>query len=113
MRVFMVALLLMAGPVFGQERHEERLFATIQADIRHTEGYTRMKGKERERVDNVLRHLSDFDSQYQRGKFDKGKLDEAIDDLKNLAENNAMSSEDRRLLMDDLGRLREFRARRG
>lgn len=127
MRIFMTVALLLGsmGPTFAQEdrhrddRHredryrEENLCQTVAADIQHTEGYTRLKGRERERIENALRHLSEFDSAFQRGKFDKDKLDKAIDDVKNLADNNAMSPEDRRLLHEDLDRLREFRAHRG
>jgi hypothetical protein len=117
MRRLMVAALIFSSmsAIFAQEENyrEERLCATVEADIQHSEGYTRSKGKDRERADNALRHLSDFDSAFQRGKFDKGKLDQAIDDVKNLADNNPMGPEDRRLLLEDLRRLREFRARRG
>lgn len=127
MRFLMAAALLIGtmGATFAQEdrhrddRHredryrEENLCQTVAADIQHTEGYTRLKGRERERIENALRHLSEFDAAFQRGKFDKDKLDRAIDDVKNLADNNAMSPEDRRLLLEDLARLREFRAHRG
>ena len=113
-----IASILIAGSisvVFAQEDRyrEERLCATVEADIQHSEGYTRSRGRDRERADNALRHLSEFDSDFPRGHFNKDKLDQAIDDVKNLADNNPMSAEDRRLLQEDLRRLREFRAHRG
>ena len=108
----LLSSLVIGGAQEGRYR-EERLCATVAADIQHSQGYVRAKGRERERADNALRHLSDFDSEYRRGHFDRGKLDQAIDDVKNLAENNPMSPEDRRMLMEDLQRLRDFRAHRG
>ena len=117
MRLFLISTLMFSsmGVIFAQEENyrEEPLCATVETDIQHSEGYTRSKGKDRDRADNALRHLSEFDSAFQRGKFDKDKLDQAIDDVKNLADNNPMGPEDRRLLLEDLRRLREFRAHRG
>jgi hypothetical protein len=114
MKFLMIAILVIGTALAQEGRYrEEQLVGTVIADIQHSQGYVRSKGRERERADNALRHLSEFDSEFQRGHFDKDKLDKAIDDVKNLAENNPMSPEDRRLLMDDLARLREFRAHRG
>lgn len=69
--------------------------------------------KERERVDNARKHLSDFDRNLSQNKFDKGRLDSAIDDVKNVVENNTLEGRDRDALTTDLTELRRVRAMRG
>ncbi len=39
-----------------------------------------MSPKEKERYDNALHHLSEFDQGLAHARFDKGKLDTAIED---------------------------------
>jgi hypothetical protein len=70
----------------------------------------RFSAKDRERYDNALRHLSEFDSSLSRGKYDQGKLDTAIDDVNNICKNNILSPPDRDMLQEDLRALRELRA---
>lgn len=126
MRTILAAAFLLTLPVFAQDQdrrddrredrrdiREERLVQTVESDVQHAAHYAHISGKDRERIDNALHHLSDFDAKFARGDFDKGKLDQAIDDVKNVVDNNHLSADDRRILADDLSRLREFRARRG
>lgn len=90
--------------------HARDLVAQTHRDlrgIRHHESYS---GKERERYDNALKHLSDFDRQLARGKFDKDKLDTAIDDLNNVCKNNTLGPQERDALLGDLQSLRALRA---
>ena len=54
-----------------------------------------------------------FDRELARGNFDKDKLDQAIDDVKNVVENNTLSPRDRDVLAEDLRDLRELRRARG
>ena len=68
--------------------------------------------KERERVDNARKHLSDFDRNLSHNKFDKDRLDSAIDDVKNVVENNTLEGRDRDALTADLADLRRVRAMR-
>jgi hypothetical protein len=70
-------------------------------------------GRERSRVDNAIRHLSEFDSRYDRGHFDKGKLDDAIGDVQHVVDHNPLDERARRILWDDVSSLRAFRANRG
>lgn len=69
--------------------------------------------KERERLDNARKHLSDFDRNLSKNKFDKGRLDSAIDDVKNIIQNNTLEARDRDALTTDLAELRRIRAMRG
>ena len=69
--------------------------------------------KERERVDNARKHLSDFDRNLSNNKFDKGLLDSAIDDVKNVVEHDTLEARDRDALTADLNDLRRIRELRG
>jgi len=100
-----------AGAVaFGQEyRNARDLVAKVQADLQRAADFTRNNEKERERYHNVQNHLSEFDRELSKGKFDKDKLDGAIDDLKNVVKNNTLESHDRDELARDLSDLRTLR----
>jgi hypothetical protein len=100
--------------VYGQEYREARqLVDRVQADLQRAADFTRNNEKERERYHNVQHHLSEFDRELRRGKFDKDKLDAAIDDLKNVVKNNTLESRDRDALASDLSDLRTLRDTRG
>ena len=105
------------GGVFGDARG---LVSRVQEDLRRADGLLQRThkqreryDKEKERLDNAQRHLSELDRELARNNFDKGKLDAAIDDVKNVAEHNTLSPEARDALAIDLRDLREMRATRG
>jgi hypothetical protein len=68
--------------------------------------YSGKNQKERNRYHSVQHHLSEFDADLRAGKFDKGKLDAAIDNLKDVVKNNTLESHDRDALAQDLSDLR-------
>ena len=116
-RLAVVVLLMAAGSIaYSQdERYENArsLVANVQKDLRRAEHFTPPNGKEKERYFNAQHHLSEFDRELARGRFDKDKLDQAIDDVKNVVENNTLSPRDRDVLSGDLRDLRELRRARG
>ena len=96
--------------LFGQEHERARnMVAHVQEDLERAAEFTRKNEKERERYHNVQHHLSEFDRELREGKWDKGKLDDAIDDLKNVVKNNTLESHDRDALAQDLSDLRTLR----
>lgn len=108
--------------VYGQRgRREQRgpydnarsLVGQVQSDLQRASRYGRPSGKEQERYDNALRHLSEFDRDLSQSKFNKDKLDTAIDDLNNVVKNNTISPRERDRLNGDLQQLRSLRANRG
>src|SRR5437588_757791 len=53
----------------------------LEATIHHLEAISERNtysGRERERYDNAIRHVSQFAERLHEGRFDKDKLDEAI-----------------------------------
>jgi hypothetical protein len=96
--------------LFGQEYgHARDLVARVQSDLERSAEFVKSNEKERERYHNVQHKLSDFDKELRAGHFDKGKLDDAIDDLKNVVKNNTLESRDRDTLATDLSDLRTLR----
>jgi hypothetical protein len=96
--------------LFGQEYgHARDLVSRVQQDLEHAADFTRKNDKERERYKNVQHHLSEFDGDLRAGKFDKGKLDAAIDNLKDVVKNNTLESHDRDALAQDLSDLRTLK----
>jgi hypothetical protein len=85
------------------------LVARVQDDLRRAEDFTRNNEKERVRYENVQHHLSEFDGDLRRDHFDKGKLDDAIDNLKDVVRKNTLESHDRDALAADLSDLRTLR----
>lgn len=104
------ALLGTNVPVFGQEYGRARdVVARAQDDLRRAADFTATKEKERDRYRDVQRKLSEFDRDLTKGHFDKGKLDGAIDELKEVVKENTLESHDRDALASDLSDLRTLR----
>jgi len=113
---FLFCVLICAGlPGYAQGRFDyaRDLISRTQEDLKHAAVLTRDKKYERTRIDNTQRHLSQFDRALSRNKFDKDKLDAAIDDLNNVIEHNTLAVEDRDLLNRDIVDLRRMRSERG
>ncbi len=91
---------------FGRARD---LVSRVQDDLQRAADFTRNNEKERVRYENVQHHLSEFDRDLRHDHFDKGKLDTAIDDLKNVVKNNTLEGRDRDALAADLSDLRTLR----
>ncbi len=85
------------------------LVARVQSDLARAADFVQKDEKERERYRNVQHKLSEFDRGLRAGHFDQGKLDDAIDDLKNVVKNNTLESHDRDQLTADLAELRTMR----
>ena len=111
--VFYAAIAGAGTVAFGDEyrnvRELRNLVAKVQNDLQRAADFTRNNEKERERYHNVQNHLSEFDRDLQKGHYEKGKLDSAIDDLKNVVKNNTLESHDRDELARDLSDLRALR----
>lgn len=85
------------------------LVARVQNDLARAEDFTRNNEKERVRYENVQHHLSEFDRDLRRDHFDKGKLNDAIDNLKDVVKKNTLEGHDRDELARDLSDLRTLR----
>ena len=91
-----------------EPEHRRPLDATMH-DLQEIEERNTYSGKERERYDNALRHVSQFADRLQDGHFDKDKLDEAIGDVQHVIDNNRMGERAKRALLRDVAELRRLR----
>jgi hypothetical protein len=117
-RGFVIATLLVTAATlaFSQDGRHGRardLVSRVQKNLRRAERFTPPNEKEKERYHNAQQHLSEFDRKLSEGRFDKDKLDEAIDDVKNVVEHNTLAAEARDVLSRDLQELRDLRRARG
>ena len=93
----------------GIQEHERGVIDRTQDDLRKAADFERHNGKEISRCENAQKHLSDFDRELTRGHFDKGRLENAIGDLKDVMDHNTLDPEARDALQRDLGDLRIMR----
>ena len=113
------ALLCLCLPGISQERDRDRgrdnepraLVARVQDHLMRGERETRARDRERDRYENARKHLADFDQGLSRRQFDKGRLDTAIDDVKNVVDGNPLNPEAKQELARDLADLRGLRER--
>lgn len=81
-----------------------------QHDLQNVASVATMSGKERERYDNALHHLSEFDQALVHSHFDKGKLDQAVEDIDNVCKNNTLTPTERDVLLGDAREFRRLRS---
>ena len=96
----------------GQYDRGRNLVARTLSDLRRA-SRLEQGSRERERYANAERHLSQFDRELSRNRFDKDKLDSAIDDVNNVVERNTLDPRSRDNLRQDLSDLRRLRETRG
>jgi hypothetical protein len=110
-----VAALLLAGlvPTLEAQRdwdHARGLVGKAQQDLQNISSIATMSGKERERYDNALHHLSAFDQDLAHNHFDRGRLDTAVDDIDNVCKNNTLTPNERDVLLADIRELRHLKS---
>jgi hypothetical protein len=95
----------------GDEYNEARnLVQRIQDDLRtlHPTGH-----KDRDRVNDALKHLSDLDRKFTKDQFSKAPLSDAIGNLQGILDHNTLETRERDTLNADIHDLRELRLYKG
>jgi hypothetical protein len=95
----------------GDEYDEARnLVQRVQDDLRtlHPNGH-----KDRDRINDALKHLSDLDRKFTKDQFSKGPLSDAIGDLQGILDHNTLETHERDMLNADVHDLRELRLYKG
>jgi hypothetical protein len=93
--------------------HGRDTISRTQSDLRRAASFHPNSKKEQERFKNAQHHLSELDRHFVKGKFDKGTMDSAIEDIQNVLDHNTLQSQDRDALMQDINDLRALRSNRG
>ena len=68
---------------------------------------------EHDRYQHAIEHLAEFSGKLYGGRFDRGKLDRGIDDVRNVLARNRIDPRGREILSGDLNELYRFRANYG
>lgn len=90
------------------------VISRVQNDLGRIQSYMRADNHERDHVSRAMSELARFEDQYRNnGRFDKGRLDRAIDNLNHLTNADQLSPRDRDILRTDRDMLRDFRANGG
>lgn len=112
---FFAATMLFFGtavvPALAQYYDSARsLIQRTQDDLQHArDNDTTKTAKALERIDNAKKHLSDLDRHLAKNEWNHDRLNQSIDDLKNVVDNNTLLSADRDALSIDLADLRHVR----
>lgn len=95
----------------GDEYEEARtMVQRVQDDLHHLNPAS---GKDRERVTDALKHLSDLDRNFTKDKYKKGPLSDAIGNLQGILDHNTLEARERDMLNADIHDLRELRLYKG
>jgi len=109
------AVLIAPAGVWAQDGaypDARRLVQHVQDDL-HRVAQEDARHKEADHVQDALQHLADFDKGLSNNKFDKGRLDAAIDHMKKILDDNTIDAKDRDALRADVDDLRHLRVDRG
>jgi Ni/Co efflux regulator RcnB len=116
-RNLMTAVLVLsfaAAPVAfaqGDEYSEARnLVQRVQDDLHALHP---SEHKDRDRINDVLKHLSDLDRKFTKDKFSKAPLSDAIGKLQDVLDHNTLETRERDTLNADIHDLRELRLYKG
>ncbi|MDX2150345.1 MAG: hypothetical protein SFV54_06410 [Bryobacteraceae bacterium] len=85
----------------------------VLSRLERSQSYYRAGDSERKDFEQARRDLVRFRENWYRGRFDKDRLDGAIDHLKDLAESSRIHPRERQMFMNDVYALRDFRASGG
>jgi hypothetical protein len=99
------------GPSGGpyQPDSVSSLVEKVHADLNRGYDQWHLSKGDRERLNKAEKQLREFASDWHRGKFDKGNLDDAIAAVQHVLDNNHLSGEARDALGQDVEQLRNMR----
>jgi|GEM_PF-5570958 hypothetical protein len=109
-----VFALLLASVCAAQEeggnwKHARDVITRAMTNLRHIDHRAGFAGGDRDRYDRTMRSLSDVERSLADGRFDKNKLDEAIQNLDHVTRGRELDPADREHVLDDLKDLRRLR----
>jgi len=98
------------GPESGYEpRSVSALIDRVHEDLGRAYQVWSISSGDRKRLDHAEHELRDFANKWNRGRFDKGELDEAISGIHHVVDQNQMPPHEREVLFHDLEQLRGMR----
>ena len=108
-----ILLVAAAGPAHAQRRDGNIVGRVLrELDVAARGSHSYVDGHERKHFERAMDELRRFEDRWQRGQWDNGRLDHAIEALSHLADARQLDPRTRRLMAEDANLLRQFRASR-
>ncbi len=79
-------------------------------DLRQVAERNAFSRGERDRFSHAIEHLSEFSGKLSAGRFDRGKLDHGINDVRDVMQRNRIDPRGREILNSDLNELMRYRS---
>lgn len=113
---FLIPLLVQVPMAFAQGDEYDaarNLIQHVQDDLHSIQPAGPHQGKDRERIQDALKHLSDLDRHLTKDKFSKGSIGDAIDNVQDILNHNTLETRERDMLNADAHDLRELKLYKG
>jgi hypothetical protein len=113
---FLIPLLVQVPTAFGQGDEYDaarNLIQHVQDDLHSIQPAGPHQGKDRERIQDALKHLSDMDRRLTKDKFSKDAISDAIDNVQGILNHNTLETRERDMLTADVHDLRELKLYKG
>src|SRR5258708_33536890 len=116
--VFIACMLLAYGPVAQAQfdsgpRYDAHsvsaLVDRVHTDLDHAYGVWHFSNDDRERLNHSEKELREFAQTWDKGKFDVGRLDNAIGGIQHVLDSNKLPESDRAAISDDVTQLHRMR----
>jgi hypothetical protein len=85
------------------------MFDRIRADLDHVQAMA-FSRKDEDRIVETKEKVSELQGRMAEGRYDQPELDRVITNLERVVADNRLATRDRDILMDDLSRVRDYRA---
>jgi hypothetical protein len=95
---------------FHDEQWRGHLFGHVRMDLDHVQSVTWPGGRDSYRIDRTKQQLDEMQTFLEHGRYVERELDDVIVSLKRVVADNRMGPRDRDVLIDDIHRLRDYRA---
>jgi len=93
---------------FRGEEWRPHIFMHVRTDLEHVWSAVRASDKERKRLDRTKEELTQMQTDFDRGRWDNGILNDVIDSIRKSSNDDRLAERDRAVLADDVVRLKEF-----
>ena len=81
----------------------------VHTDLDHAYRARHFSNDDRERLNHAEKELREFAQTWDKGKFDVGRLDDAISSIQHVLDDNKLPESDRSAISDDVTQLRRMR----
>jgi hypothetical protein len=93
---------------FRGEEWRSHVFMNVRTDLDHVWSAIRASDKERARLERTKDELTKMQEDLDRGRWDNGLLNDAIDSIRKSSNDERLAARDREVLADDLSRLKDY-----